>query len=245
MRPKPGDDVAARENLAVTAPFEPGSVFKVITLSAALETTRPAARERDLLRQRQHHAVRPHHSHDHNSYASLAMEDVLARSSNIGAINIGLKVGDANMYDYLRRFGFGKRTGIPLPGESAGMVRPLKRWQKSSIGSVAMGHEISVTSAATGAGLLRDCQRRLPGEAQAGAGRADRSAGADAQARDRHHHAPHDGRRGDQALRHGLPVRAHSRLYVGGKTGTAQIYDFKAHVIHAPCTTLRSWVSRR
>ena len=53
------------------------------------------------------------------------MEDVLARSSNIGAINIGLKVGDKNLYDYIRRFGFGKKTGLPLPGESSGMVRPL------------------------------------------------------------------------------------------------------------------------
>jgi cell division protein FtsI (penicillin-binding protein 3) len=74
------------------------------------------------------------------------MEDVLARSSNIGAINVGLRVGDANMYEYIKRFGFGKITGIALPGESAGMVRSLKRWQRSSIGSVAMGHEISATT---------------------------------------------------------------------------------------------------
>jgi cell division protein FtsI (penicillin-binding protein 3) len=140
-----GGDLSARENLAVTAPIEPGSVFKVITLSAALETTR----------------LRPETIincgngsiklfgrtiHDHNRYASLSMEDVLARSSNIGAINIGLTVGQNKMYEYLRRFGFGKRTGVPLPGESAGMVRPLKRWEKTSIGSVAMGHEVGVTT---------------------------------------------------------------------------------------------------
>ena len=138
-------DLAARENLAVTAPIEPGSVFKVITLSAALETTR----------------LRPETMincgggsinlfgriiHDHNRYDSLSMEDVLARSSNIGAINIGLTVGQTKMYEYLRRFGFGKRTGVPLPGESPGMVRPLKRWEKTSIGSVAMGHEVGVTT---------------------------------------------------------------------------------------------------
>ena len=137
--------MAARENLAVSAPFEPGSVYKVITLSAALETTR----------------LRPESMincgngsinlfgriiHDHSRYASLSMADVLARSSNIGAINIGLQVGDKNLYDYIRRFGFGKKTGVPLPGESAGMVRPLRVWQKSSIGSVAMGHEIGVTA---------------------------------------------------------------------------------------------------
>jgi cell division protein FtsI (penicillin-binding protein 3) len=84
--------------------------------------------------------------HDHSSYSSLSMADVLARSSNIGAINIGLQVGDKNLYTYIRRFGFGRKTGVPLPGESSGMVRPLRVWSKSSIGSVAMGHEIAVTS---------------------------------------------------------------------------------------------------
>ncbi len=142
--PKPGA-IAARENLAVSAPFEPGSVYKVITLSSALETTH----------------LRPESMincgngsinlfgriiHDHSRYASLSMADVLARSSNIGAINIGLQVGDKNLYQYIRRFGFGKKTGLPLPGESSGMVRPLRVWQKSSIGSVAMGHEIGVTA---------------------------------------------------------------------------------------------------
>jgi cell division protein FtsI (penicillin-binding protein 3) len=142
--PKHGE-MAARENLAVSAPFEPGSVYKVITLSAALETTR----------------LRPESMincgngsitlfgrviHDHSRYGSLSMADVLARSSNIGAINIGLQVGDKNLYQYIRRFGFGKKTGLPLPGESGGMVRPLRVWDKSSIGSVAMGHEIGVTA---------------------------------------------------------------------------------------------------
>ncbi len=142
--PKPGD-YAARENLAVSAPFEPGSVYKVITLSAALETTH----------------LRPESMincgngsinlfgriiHDHSRYASLSMADVLARSSNIGAINIGLQVGEKNLYQYIRKFGFGKKTGLPLPGESGGMVRPLRVWDKSSIGSVAMGHEIGVTA---------------------------------------------------------------------------------------------------
>lgn len=142
--PLPGK-MSARENLAVSAPFEPGSVYKVITLSAALETTHlrpesviPCGNGSITLFGRT--------IHDHARYASLSMEDVLARSSNIGAINIGLKVGPANLYDYVRRFGFGRRTGIPLPGESPGMVRPLRRWEKSSIASVAMGHEIGVTA---------------------------------------------------------------------------------------------------
>ncbi|HTR37231.1 MAG TPA: penicillin-binding protein [Bryobacteraceae bacterium] len=143
-RPKPGE-MAAHEDLAVTAPFEPGSVYKVITLSAALETTRLRP---DSIINCGNGSINLFGRiiHDHSHYAALSMADVLARSSNIGAINIGLQVGDQNLYKYIQRFGFGKKTGVPLPGESAGMVRPLRLWQKSSIGSVAMGHEIGVTT---------------------------------------------------------------------------------------------------
>jgi cell division protein FtsI (penicillin-binding protein 3) len=142
--PKSGD-IAARENLAVSAPFEPGSVYKVITLSSALETThlRPDSM---IICGNGSINLFGRVIHDHSRYSSLSMADVLARSSNIGAINIGLQVGDKNLYAYIRRFGFGKKTGLPLPGESAGMVRPLRVWDKSSIGSVAMGHEIGVTA---------------------------------------------------------------------------------------------------
>lgn len=141
----PGEQPHGREDLAVVAPFEPGSVFKVVTLSAALETTN----------------LRPESIincgggvmklftrviHDHKPYSALSMQDVLAFSSNIGAIRIGMQVGNKNLYDYVRRFGFGRRTGIELPAEAPGILRPLKRWQPTSIGSVPMGHEIAVTS---------------------------------------------------------------------------------------------------
>jgi cell division protein FtsI (penicillin-binding protein 3) len=141
----PGEPPRGREDLAVVAPFEPGSVFKVVTLSAALETT----------------SLRPESIincgngvmklftrviHDHKPYSALSMQDVLAYSSNIGAIRIGMQVGNKNLYEYVRRFGFGRRTGIELPAEAPGILRPLKRWQPTSIGSVPMGHEIAVTS---------------------------------------------------------------------------------------------------
>jgi cell division protein FtsI (penicillin-binding protein 3) len=67
-------------------------------------------------------------------------------SSNIGAIRIGMQVGNENLYNYIKLFGFGTRTGIELPAEAPGLVRPLKRWQPTTIGSVPMGHEVSVTS---------------------------------------------------------------------------------------------------
>jgi len=144
-RLKKGEDLAPRLNLAISAPFEPGSVFKVITLAAALERT----------------SLRPDSMiycgngvinlfgrtiHDHDPYGWLSMTDVLARSSNVGAIQVGLKVGEQTLYEYVRKFGFGSPTGIELPAESSGMVRRLKAWSKSSIGSVAMGHEISATT---------------------------------------------------------------------------------------------------
>ena len=84
--------------------------------------------------------------HDTHRHGVLSMEDVLALSSNIGAIKIGMQVGNENLYGYIRRLGFGQRTGIELPGEAPGILRPLRRWQPTSIGSVPMGHEIGVTS---------------------------------------------------------------------------------------------------
>ncbi len=225
--PKPGA-LAARENLAVSAPFEPGSVYKVITLSSALETTR----------------LRPESMincgngsinlfgriiHDHSSYASLSMADVLARSSNIGAINIGLQVGDKNLYSYIRRFGFGKKTGLPLPGESSGMVRPLRVWQKSSIGSVAMGHEIGVTALqlaqactviASGGFLLKP--RLLMDEPKVAPVRVLRPETAITM----------------RSMMEGVVIKPYgtghkyARLIgytSAGKTGTAQIYDNKIH----------------
>lgn len=143
--PEAGESTDSRKNLPVTSPFEPGSIFKVVTLSAALETTniRPDTRidcgnGRLTLFRRV--------IHDHHAYSSLTMAEVLAKSSNIGSINIGRRVGEEKLYEYVKRFGFGSSTGLPLPGESGGKVRSLKRWIPSSIGSVAMGHELTTTT---------------------------------------------------------------------------------------------------
>jgi cell division protein FtsI (penicillin-binding protein 3) len=140
-----GEEPHGREDLAVVAPFEPGSVFKVVTLSAAMETTnlKPSTMINcggGVM------TLFTRVIHDSHPYGALTVEDVLAKSSNIGAIRIGMQVGNKNLYEYIRKFGFGRRTGIELPAEAPGMLRPLKRWQPTSIGSVPMGHEISVTS---------------------------------------------------------------------------------------------------
>jgi cell division protein FtsI (penicillin-binding protein 3) len=140
-----GEKDLGRKNLAVGTPFEPGSVFKVVTLSAALETTRLRP---DSLIDCENGVMHLFTRVIHDSHRSgvLSMEDVLARSSNIGAIKIGMEVGNENLYNYVRRFGFGQRTGIELPGEAPGILRSLKRWQPTTIGSIPMGHEIGVTS---------------------------------------------------------------------------------------------------
>jgi len=140
-------DQENRANHAAAVPFEPGSVFKVITLSAALETTklRPDSPINT------HGGVltlfgRTIHDSHVGVYGILPMSLVLAHSSNIGAIEIGLQVGRENMYNYVRRFGFNQRTGIPLPGEAKGRLRKWTTWSGTSLASIAMGHEVSVTT---------------------------------------------------------------------------------------------------
>ncbi len=141
----PGEKASGREDLAVVAPFEPGSVFKVVTVSAALETTRLTP-DTMINCGGGVTTLFGRVIHDSHPYGLLSVADVLAKSSNIGAIHIGQQIGNANLYEYIKKFGFGHRTGIELPAEAPGLVRPLRRWQPTSIGSVPMGHEISVTS---------------------------------------------------------------------------------------------------
>jgi cell division protein FtsI (penicillin-binding protein 3) len=82
----------------------------------------------------------------HHGFGVIPMHEVLERSSNIGAIQIGFRVGAQNMYEYVRRFGFGSQAGLRLPAESAGLFRKLNRWGTTSLASVSMGQEISTTS---------------------------------------------------------------------------------------------------
>jgi cell division protein FtsI (penicillin-binding protein 3) len=144
--PVAGDDPISRLNLGASVPFEPGSVFKVVTLSAALETT--DLKPDSLIPTGNGTLVLPgrvvHESH--GGYGTITMAQVLEKSSNIGAILIGTRVGREKMYEYARRFGFGQKTGLPLPAESAGKLRPLNEWGTTSLASVSMGQEVSVTS---------------------------------------------------------------------------------------------------
>jgi cell division protein FtsI (penicillin-binding protein 3) len=231
-----GEPIENRQNLAVSAPFEPGSVFKVVTISAGIDTGRVRPETvvncgsgRIVLFRRVIHDAHP--------YSALSVSDVLAKSSNIGAIQVGLRVGNESLYDFVKRFGFGSETGVPLPGESAGLVWPLKKWIPSSIGSVAMGHEVMTTTlqlaqacsiVANGGMLVRPrlvIERQRPGaspekETPTAPVRAIKAETAATM----------------RALMQGVVLHGTGRLAQlegyssAGKTGSAQIYDHATRV---------------
>ncbi len=138
------DSAEARVNSALQNTYEPGSTFKIVAYSAAIE--KGLVRPEDKIDcQMGQITVAGRLIHDHHPFGVLTIADALAQSSNVGAIKLGLLVGNESMYEYMKRLGFGSRTGIDLAGESAGQLRALSRWQPSSIGSLAMGQEIGVT----------------------------------------------------------------------------------------------------
>jgi len=153
-----------RSNWALQNIYEPGSTFKIVAFSAAIE--------KKLVKIDDHIdcqmgavTVAGRVIHDHHAYGSLTIAEALAKSSNVAAIKLGVRVGDETMYDYMKRFGFGAKTGIELPGETSGLLRKVERWQPSSIGSIAIGQEVGVTPvqmvAAFGA-LANDGMRVAP-----------------------------------------------------------------------------------
>src|SRR5712692_6864650 len=139
-----GVPAEARMNRAVAALYEPGSTFKIITLAAAFDQgiTRPGEVfdcENGAV------YVAGHRIRDHKAFGLLSVSDILAQSSDVGAIKIALRLGAPKFYEYLRAFGFGQPTGVDLPGESKGLLRHLENWSAISIGSISMGQEVGVT----------------------------------------------------------------------------------------------------
>lgn len=130
---------------AISDVYEPGSTFKLVTISAAVD--QGLARPDELI-DCQHGSIVlfGHRIHDWHAWGVMPVSDVLAHSSDVGAIKIALRLGDERMYKYIRAFGFGQRTGIELPGETRGMTKPLSRWSKISIGAIAMGQEIGISA---------------------------------------------------------------------------------------------------
>ena len=129
---------------AVSDVYEPGSTFKIVTIAAALEEklTRP---DEVFDCQMGSIVVNGRRIHDWHSFGMLPVSDILARSSDVGAIKIALRLGDDRLYKYIRGFGFGSKTGIELPHETRGLTKPVSNWSRVSIGAIAMGQEIGVT----------------------------------------------------------------------------------------------------
>jgi cell division protein FtsI (penicillin-binding protein 3) len=133
-----------RMNRAVTALYEPGSTFKLITLAAAFDQGITTPGE---VFDCENGAVylAGHRIRDHKPFGMLNVAGILAQSSDVGAIKIALRLGAPKFYDYIRAFGFGQLTGVDLPGESRGILRRLENWSAISIGSISMGQEVGVT----------------------------------------------------------------------------------------------------
>ncbi|HTA58112.1 MAG TPA: penicillin-binding protein [Candidatus Baltobacteraceae bacterium] len=134
----------ARMDRAVSAIYEPGSTFKLITLAAAFDQNliRP---EEVFNCENGSIVVAGHRIHDHKKYGDLTVAEILANSSDVGAIKIALKLGPPRFNEYIHAFGFGSPSGVDLPGESRGLVQRLEHWGSFSIGSISMGQEVGVT----------------------------------------------------------------------------------------------------
>jgi cell division protein FtsI (penicillin-binding protein 3) len=132
------------KNHAVSDVYEPGSTFKLVTIAGALEekVTRPDEVFDCQMGSIVFNGMRIRDSRPHGL---LTVSDVLAESSDVGSIKIGLRLGDDRFYKYIRSFGFGQQTGIELPGETRGLTKPVSRWSKVSIAAISMGQEIGIT----------------------------------------------------------------------------------------------------
>jgi len=132
-------------NRAIQDQFEPGSTLKVVVASAALNAAlvRP-----DEFIDCEGGSIRigGHTFHDHAPYGLLRFQEILEHSSNIGAVKLGMRLGETRLYQSLRTFGFGERTGIDLPAEAIGRVREIDQWSALSLASISFGQEVAVTS---------------------------------------------------------------------------------------------------
>lgn len=131
-------------NRAVSYVYEPGSAFKVVTISAALEEklTNPNEIFDCQMGSIVYNGMR---IRDAEPHGLLPVSGVLAHSSNVGAIKIALRLGEDRYYKYIRAFGFGQQTGIELPGETRGITKPPSRWSKVSIAAISIGQEIGIS----------------------------------------------------------------------------------------------------
>jgi cell division protein FtsI (penicillin-binding protein 3) len=131
-------------NRVVQDSAEPGSTFKIVAVTAGLNERLITLNDLfDCGMGQFLYAGRT--LHDHKQFGSLTVEQIITKSSNIGAAKIGIRLGEQNLWQYIHNFGFGERTGIPLPGEEPGIVHAVTNWTKVSIAQIPMGQGIAVT----------------------------------------------------------------------------------------------------
>ncbi len=131
-------------NRVLTDVMEPGSTFKIVVVSGALNNS-VVSLNTPVFCENGHFAFAGRVLHDHESLGSETVKSVITKSSNIGAAKIGIQLGADNLHDYAWNYGFGQRSGIPLPGEARGFLYPVKDWSKVSIAQIPMGHGVAVT----------------------------------------------------------------------------------------------------
>ncbi len=135
-------------NLAITSQFEPGSIIKPIVAAIALDAGAVNRNEEIFCENGSYHgkgfgSIGEYAKH---AYGNLTVREILVKSSNIGMAKIGQKLGKDRLYEGLERFGFGRKTGIDLPGEAEGLLRPADKWTGYSVTRIPFGQEISTTT---------------------------------------------------------------------------------------------------
>ena len=134
----------SRTDRALVFTYEPGSVFKIVTASAALQEG--VIKEGDMVNcEHGAYRVANHILHDHEPLGTITFKQVIEQSSNIGTTKVAQRLGPQRVYNYAHHFRFGMKTGIDLPGEARGMLKPVSQWSKTSIGAVPIGQEVTVT----------------------------------------------------------------------------------------------------
>lgn len=132
------------KNTAISFLYDPGSTFKIVLASSALENH--VCYTRQIFNcHNGHYQLRDREISDVHAFDRLTFEDIIIKSSNIGAVRVGLQVGKEKYYRTIRDFGFGSKTGVDLVGEESGILNPLDQWTLNSIASLSFGYEISVT----------------------------------------------------------------------------------------------------
>ncbi len=134
-----------RRNRSILDLYEPGSTFKVITMSALLEEGLTTPDEVIDCRAGTARIAGKVYREAKRSFEDLTLTQVIVKSSNVGMVKLALRLGDERLHRYVESFGFGQKTGIDLPGEENGLFRPVSQWSKISIGAISFGQEIGVT----------------------------------------------------------------------------------------------------